>query len=295
MNATVTIAALQMSPVTDHAANLADALAMVRAAAAQGATIICLPELFLGHYFCQWEDAGEFARAEAVPGPTTDAFAALAHELDVALLVSVFERRAAGLFHNTLAVIDGQRGYVGKYRKMHIPDDPAYYEKFYFTPGDLGYRAFDVAGARVGTLVCWDQWFPEAARLTALRGAQIVFYPTAIGWHPHEKDTHGAAQWQAWQTIQRAHAVANGCYVVAVNRAGFEAAPDGGAGIEFWGQSFVVGPDGQVVAQASEGTTQTLVVTLDLNAIDAAREGWPFLRDRRVDSYADLTQRYLDD
>ncbi|MFK8015742.1 MAG: carbon-nitrogen hydrolase [Gammaproteobacteria bacterium] len=295
MNTHVTIAAVQLSPVVDRDANLAHALERVRAAAESGATIICLPELFLGHYFCQSEDAREFDRAEAVPGPTTESFEALAKELDVAILVSLFERRAAGLFHNTLAVIDGQRGYVGKYRKMHIPDDPAYYEKFYFAPGDLGFMAFDVAGARVGTLICWDQWFPEAARLTALRGAQILFYPTAIGWHPGEKATLGAAQFAAWQTMQTSHAVANGCFVVAVNRAGFEPALDGGDGIEFWGQSFVAAPDGQILAQAAQGDEQTLIVSLDLQDIDAAREGWPFLRDRRIDSYAQLDQRYLDD
>ncbi|MFK7886905.1 MAG: carbon-nitrogen hydrolase [Gammaproteobacteria bacterium] len=291
---TLTIAAVQMTPSDDADANLQRAIERVRAAAADGAQVICLPELFLGHYFCQTADAREFARAESVPGPTTDALSVVARELDVALLVSVFERRAAGLYHNTLAVIDGARGYVGRYRKMHIPDDPGYGEKFYFTPGDLGFQAFDLQGASIGTLICWDQWFPEAARLTVLRGAQVLFYPTAIGWHPEEKSTHGAAQLAAWQTVQRAHAISNGCFVVAVNRAGFEAAPGEQRGIEFWGHSFVAGPDGQVLAQADASTEQTLLVTLDLGHIGELRDGWPFLRDRRIDAYGELDQRYID-
>jgi len=293
--ASVNVAAVQMSPSDDRDANLARAIECVRDAAGRGADIVCLPELFLGHYFCQSEDAVHFARAEPVPGPSTDAFVAVAKELKVAILVSLFERRAAGLYHNTLAVIDGARGYVGKYRKMHIPDDPAYYEKFYFTPGDLGFRTFDLAGTSAGTLVCWDQWFPEAARLTALRGAQILFYPTAIGWHPQEKDALGAAQHGAWETIQRSHAIANGCFVVAVNRAGFEPGPGTGAGIEFWGQSFIVGPDGQIIARAPAAGEAILLAELDLDDIARAREGWPFLRDRRIDAYADLERRYLDD
>ncbi len=292
---TVTIAAIQTQPCDDAAMSLRHAVERVREAAANGAQVICLPELFLGHYFCQHEDAAEFDRAEAVPGPTTDVFVALAKELDVAILVSLFEQRAAGLYHNTLAVIDGPRGYAGKYRKMHIPDDPAYYEKFYFTPGDLGFKSFALPAAHVGTLVCWDQWYPEAARLTALRGAQILFYPTAIGWHPAEKNEFGEAQHQAWETMQRSHAIANGCFVVAVNRAGHEPSPMGGDGIEFWGQSFVVGPDGSVLARASVADAQTLIVTLDLADIARARHGWPFLRDRRIDAYRPLEQRYLDD
>ena len=292
----VTVAALQMSPSDDAAANLARADALCRDAARKGASLLVLPELFLGRYFCQVPDVNEFARAEPVPGPTTGAFEALASELSVTIIVSLFERRAAGLYHNTLAVIDGKRGLVGTYRKMHIPDDPGFGEKFYFTPGDQGFRAFDVAGLRLGTLVCWDQWFPEAARLTALRGAELLVYPTAIGWHPHEKNALGAAQHDAWQTVQRSHAIANGCFVMAVNRAGLETVPGAdSAGIEFWGQSFIAGPDGQVIAQAGESDEQVLVATLDLDHIRDMREGWPFLRDRRIDAYDALKRRYIDD
>lgn len=289
------VAALQTSPSDDAAANLDHALARCRAAAAQGARLIVLPELFLGHYFCQRPDAAEFARAQPIPGPATEAFARLAVDLDVAVIVSLFEARAPGLYHNTIAVVDGSRGIVGTYRKMHIPDDPGYGEKFYFTPGDQGFRAFDVADARIGTLICWDQWFPEAARLTALAGAEVLVYPTAIGWHPHEKDKLGAAQHDAWRTVQRSHAIANGCFVVAVNRAGFEAAPDGDSGIEFWGQSFIAGPDGQVIAEADSDGEALLVATLNLDHVREMREGWPFLRDRRIDAYGNITRRFIDD
>jgi N-carbamoylputrescine amidase len=273
--------------------NLAKAFEGVRDAAAQGATVVCLPELFRSRYFCQDEDARRFDLAEAVPGPSSEACAALAAELDIAIVASLFERRAAGLFHNTAAVLDGSRGYVGKYRKMHIPDDPRYYEKFYFTPGDLGFKVFATPQATLGVLVCWDQWYPEAARLTALQGAQLLLYPTAIGWHPEEKAALGARQHAAWETMQRSHAIANGCFVVAVNRVGFEPAPDGSGGIEFWGQSFVAAPDGRILIKAPADAEAVLVEEIDLAEIDAARVGWPFFRDRRIDAYADLTQRYL--
>jgi N-carbamoylputrescine amidase len=218
----------------------------------------------------------------------------LAGELDVVIVASLFERRTAGLFHNTAAVIDGKSGYAGKYRKMHIPDDPRYYEKFYFAPGDLGFKSFSTDAGDLGVLICWDQWYPEAARLTALKGAQLLLYPTAIGWHPEEKTSHGTAQQEAWETVQRSHAIANGCYVVAVNRVGFEPAPGDNGGIEFWGGSFVVAPDGRMLARAPSDTEAVLTVPLDLGAIDAVRIGWPFFRDRRIDAYSGLTRRFLD-
>ncbi|HSG66657.1 MAG TPA: carbon-nitrogen hydrolase [Gammaproteobacteria bacterium] len=289
------VAGLVQMAMTDSAErNLAHALEMTREASASGATLICLPELFASRYFCQIEDAAYFELAEPIPGPSTDALAALATELDVVIVASLFERRAAGLFHNTTAVIDGKSGYIGKYRKMHIPDDPRYYEKFYFAPGDLGFRSFATRAGDLGVLICWDQWYPEAARLTALQGAEILLYPTAIGWHPEEKDSHGAAQREAWETVQRSHAIANGCYVVAVNRVGFEPTPGGDGGIEFWGSSFVAGPDGRVLARAPADAEAVLAVPLDLAAIDATRVGWPFFRDRRVDAYGGLGQRFLD-
>jgi N-carbamoylputrescine amidase len=285
---------VQMRMGTEPAANLARAVAGVREAAAQGATLVCLPELFRSRYFCQSEDAAFFELAEAVPGPSTESLAALARELGVTLVASLFERRAPGLFHNTAAVIDARAGYLGKYRKMHIPDDPRYYEKYYFTPGDLGFRAWDTAAGRIGVLVCWDQWYPEAARLTALQGADILFYPTAIGWHPEEKDGVGAAQHDAWQTAQRAHAIANGCYVVAVNRTGFEPDPASSGGIEFWGQSFVAAPDGRVLARAPSDDEAVLVVDLDRANVQRQRLGWPFFRDRRIDAYGDIVRRFID-
>lgn len=288
---------VQMRCADDPADNLMRALARTREAAQQGAAVICLPELFLTPYFCKTEAYEPFDLAEPVPGPTTQAFEALADELDVAIVVSLFEKRAAGLYHNTAAVVDGAQGYVGKYRKMHIPDDPRYYEKFYFTPGDLGFRAFDTTKGTLGVLVCWDQWYPEAARLTALRGAQILFYPTAIGWHREEKEALGASQHSAWEVSQRAHAVANGCFVVAVNRVGFEPTPGATAsddGIEFWGQSFVAAPDGSVIARAPVDEEAVLTVALDLGQIETTRRGWPFFRDRRVDAYANLSARFID-
>ena len=290
----VAIGLVQMQCSEDVDANTDKAVTMTREAAAQGAQVICLPELFRSRYFCQSEDAGCFDLAEPVPGPTTDRFAALAAELDVAIIVSLFERRAPGLYHNTTAVVDRKRGYIGKYRKMHIPDDPRYYEKYYFTPGDLGFRTFDTEQAQLGVLICWDQWYPEAARLTALRGAEILFYPTAIGWHPEEKDQVGQDQHAAWETMQRSHAIANGCFVVAVNRTGFEPDPAGDGGIEFWGQSFVAAPDGRIVSRAPADQECVLVVEARLGEMADSRHGWPFFRDRRVDAYSDIMQRYLD-
>jgi N-carbamoylputrescine amidase len=286
---------VQMSMSDEPEENTAKAEAMVRDAAAQGAELICLPELFRSRYFCQTEDYRRFDLAEPIPGPTTERFATLAAELDVAIVLSLFEARAPGLYHNTAALVDGEHGYVGKYRKMHIPDDPRYYEKFYFTPGDLGFKVYPARTVRLGLLVCWDQWYPEAARLTALMGAQVLVYPTAIGWHPEEQRAVGPAQHGAWETIQRSHAIANGCFVVAANRTGFEPDPSGNGGIQFWGQSFVVGPDGVVLARAGQDEETVLMVELDFARIAAQRQGWPFLRDRRIDSYAPLERRYLDD
>jgi len=292
--APVVVSLVQMTMADEVARNVEHAIDLVRQAAASGATLVCLPELFGSRYFCQVEDAANFDLAESVPGSTTETLTALAAELDIVIIASLFERRAAGLFHNTTAVIDGKRGYLGKYRKMHIPDDPRYYEKFYFTPGDLGFKSFATSAGELGVLICWDQWYPEAARLTALKGAQILIYPTAIGWHPEEKTELGQAQHAAWETIQRSHAIANGCYVVAVNRVGFESQPGGDGGIEFWGGSFVAGPDGQVLARAPSDTEAVLSVPLDLTAIEEMRVGWPFFRDRRIDAYAGLSERYLD-
>ncbi len=294
-NRHVTVGIVQMQCSDDPGANTSKALEMTLEAAGKGAQVICLPELFRSRYFCQSEDDANYALAEPVPGPTTEAFAALARDHDVAVIVSLFEKRAPGLYHNTTALIDGVRGYAGKYRKMHIPDDPRYYEKYYFTPGDLGFRNFTTDKAELGVLICWDQWYPEAARLTALQGSEILFYPTAIGWHPEEKAAVGLAQHQAWQTMQRSHAIANGCYVAAVNRTGFEPDPTGVGGIEFWGQSFIAAPDGTLVCEAPGGEECVLVAELDLSALARQRHGWPFFRDRRIDAYEPLTRRFLND
>jgi N-carbamoylputrescine amidase len=299
MTAPLQIGLVQLSMTTDRADNLARAEAHVREAARQGATVVCLPELFLSRYFCQTEDADLFELAEAVPGPTTEALEPLAAELDVVIVASLFERRARGLYHNTAAVLDGTAGYLGKYRKMHIPDDPLFYEKYYFAPGDLGFKNWETSKGQLGVLVCWDQWYPEAARLTALQGSEVLFYPTAIGWHPGEKAEYGEAQRDAWITAQRAHAVSNGVYVVAVNRTGFEPTDEAdaeaeahGRGLQFWGSSFVAAPDGRILAQMDETAEGVLVVEAPLGQIDAIRHGWPFLRDRRTDAYGDLTSRY---
>jgi N-carbamoylputrescine amidase len=286
---------VQMAMGEEPAPNLAKAVAGVRDAAKRGAQLVVLPELFRSRYFCQSEDAKQFALAEAIPGPSTETLGALATELKITLVASLFEKRAAGLFHNTAAVLDAERGYLGKYRKMHIPDDPRYYEKYYFTPGDLGFKVFDTKRLKVGVLVCWDQWYPEAARLTAMQGAEILVYPTAIGWHPEEKAQYGERQHGAWETIQRSHAIANGCFVVAVNRTGFEPDPRGQGGIEFWGQSFIAGPDGRVLARAPVDREAVLVEEIDLGEIDASRAGWPFFRDRRIDAYTNITQRFGND
>jgi len=289
------IGVVQMAMSDDASDNDARAERLVRQAASEGAELICLPELFRSRYLCQSEDYQRFALAEAVPGPSTERFAALARELDVAIVLSLFEERAPGLYHNTSALVDGAAGYVGKYRKMHIPDDPGYYEKFYFTPGDLGFKVYPARRIRLGMLVCWDQWYPEAARLTALMGAQMLVYPTAIGWHPEERSELGAAQHDAWETVQRSHAIANGCFVIAVNRSGFEPDPSGRGGIQFWGQSFVAAPDGTVMARAPEDGEAVLTVELDFGRIAGQRQGWPFLRDRRIDAYAPLQRRFIDE
>ncbi len=291
---TVKAGLVQMQCSDNPDENLDKALALTNEAIGNGAKVVCLPELFRSRYFCQSEDDTRYTLAEPVPGPGTEAFTALAREHDVAIVLSLFERRAPGLYHNTAAVIDGARGYIGKYRKMHIPDDPRYYEKYYFTPGDLGFKSFETDKAVLGVLVCWDQWYPEAARLTALMGAEILFYPTAIGWHPEEKDAVGEAQHEAWETMQRSHAIANGCYVIAVNRFGFEPEPSGPGGIEFWGQSFIVAPDGSIVARAPADSECVLVEELDLSLLAKLRHGWPFLRDRRIDAYGPLTRRFID-
>jgi N-carbamoylputrescine amidase len=275
-------------------ANMGRAAEGVREAARQGAKLVCLPELFRSRYFCQVENADNFSLAEPVPGPSTAKLGDLAHELRITLVASLFERRAAGLYHNTAAVLDEPGGFVGMYRKMHIPDDPRYYEKYYFTPGDLGFKSFSTTAGRIGVLVCWDQWYPEAARLTALSGAEVLLYPTAIGWHLEEKDKLGARQHSAWETIQRSHAVANACFVVSVNRVGFEPDPSGNGGIEFWGQSFVAGPSGELLAKAPANEEAVLVCDLDLGQIDATRVHWPFLRDRRIDAYGDITRRFIE-
>jgi N-carbamoylputrescine amidase len=292
---TVTLGLVQMRCSTDPRDNLERAVARVREAAKAGAQVVCLPELFRSQYFCQTEDHGNFDLAEPIPGPSTEALGRAAKEVGVVVVGSLFERRAAGVYHNTAVVFDADGSTRGLYRKMHIPDDPAYYEKFYFTPGDLGFRAFDTAAGRIGTLVCWDQWYPEGARLTALAGADVLFYPTAIGWHPAEKAEHGAAQASAWQTIQRAHAIANGVYVAAVNRVGLEKPSSGdGAGIEFWGGSFVADPFGVVLKEASRTDEEIVIVTCDRRHQETVRQHWPFLRDRRIDAYGDLTRRFID-
>jgi N-carbamoylputrescine amidase len=291
--ATVTLGLLQHACAPSPAANLRKALALAERAARQGANIICTQELFRSQYFCQAEKHEYFDLAETIPGPTTKAWQALAKKLGVVVIASLFERRAAGLYHNTAVIIDADGALLGRYRKMHIPDDPLYYEKFYFTPGDTGFRAWPTRFGRLGVLICWDQWYPEAARLTAMQGAEILFYPTAIGWHPAEKKPHGENQHGAWETVQRAHAVANGCYVAAVNRIGLER-PEGGAGLEFWGQSFVAGTNGQLLAKASVDREEVLLVPVDLGQVEATRTHWPFLRDRRIDAYGDLTRRFSD-
>ncbi len=291
----VKLAVVQMKCAPDPEANLRRAADAIRGAAERGAAAVCLPELFRTQYFCQREDAALFDLAEPVPGPTTEALAELARECGVVIIAPVFERRSPGVYHNSAAVLDATGRLAGLYRKMHIPDDPAYYEKFYFTPGDLGFRAFDTRAGRIAPLICWDQWYPEAARLAALRGAEVLFYPTAIGWHPHEKSEHGAAQLDAWRTIQRAHAIASGVYVAVANRTGLEKSNDSGAGIEFWGSSFIADPFGVILAQASTDREEVLIAEMDPARLEDVRRNWPFLRDRRVDAYGGISHRLLDD
>ena len=299
---TCTVGLVQMTAERDRKANLEKAIGHIREASKRGARIICLQEIFTSPYFCQEENHAWFDRAEQIPGPTTGELARAAKECGVVLIGPVFERRAAGVYHNSAVVIDADGAILGRYRKMHIPDDPLYYEKFYFTPGDLGFQSFQTRFGSIGVLICWDQWYPEAARLTALRGAEIIFYPTAIGWHPSEKMDSGDSQFQAWRTIQQSHAIANGVFVAAVNRVGLErtlegsgSKPAGYEGIEFWGGSFVSDPSGQIIGQAARDREELLIVECDLGLIEQQRQHWPFLRDRRVDAYEGIGQRLLDE
>jgi N-carbamoylputrescine amidase len=290
---------VQMSATSDPEKNLQHAMDRVREAARLGAQIVCLPELFQTQYFCQREDTALFDLAEPIPGPTTQKLSELAKQLKIVLIASLFEKRALGVYHNTAVTFDADGTQSSVYRKMHIPDDPLYYEKYYFTPGDLGFKAVDTNVGRVGTLVCWDQWYPEGARITALQGAHLLFYPTAIGWHPAEKAEFGNAQYDAWRTIQRSHAIANGVYVAVVNRVGMEHGDirgnkASGAGLEFWGGSFLCDPFGRVIAEASHDKEEILVGEIDLKALEDIRRNWPFLRDRRIDGYGGITSRLID-
>jgi N-carbamoylputrescine amidase len=287
----VKIGLVQMSCSGDKAGNIEKAIGKVKEAAAKGAQIICLQELFSSLYFCDVEDYEHFKLAETIPGPTTAIFEKIAADLKVVLIISLFEKRAQGIYHNTTAVLDADGSYLGKYRKMHIPDDPAYYEKFYFTPGDLGYKLFKTAYGNIGVLICWDQWYPEAARITALMGAEILFYPTAIGWATSQDEATNIEQYGAWQTIQRSHAVANGIHVVSVNRVGLE---QNGA-MKFWGGSFIANPLGTVIYQASHDKEEVVVQEIDPSKTDSYRTHWPFMRDRRIDSYQPITKRFIDD
>jgi N-carbamoylputrescine amidase len=284
---------MAVSPRADE--NLARGTAMIREAAGRGANLVLLPELFLAQYFCQREDVALFDLAEPIPGPTTAALGSLALALNIVIVAPLFERLAAGVYYNSAAIIDSNGSIAGLYRKMHIPDDPAYYEKFYFTPGDLGFKAIPTSAGRVGTLICWDQWFPEGARLTAMDGADMLLYPTAIGWHPHEKEMFGAAQRDAWRTVQRGHAVANGIYVAAANRVGHEIPSVGGPGIQFWGSSFIADPQGVILAEASTDKEEILLAEIDPLRTEDVRRNWPFFRDRRIDAYQGITRRFLHD
>lgn len=291
MNKKVKIGTVQMSCTQSPQENLEKAVARIREAAAKGAQVVCLQELFTSLYFCDVEDYENFKLAEAIPGPSTDVLSEVAKELGVVIIASLFEKRTEGLYHNTTAVLDADGKYLGKYRKMHIPDDPAYYEKFYFTPGDLGYKVFKTKFANIGILICWDQWYPEASRITALMGAEVLFYPTAIGWATSQDEATNVEQYGAWQTIQRSHAVANGLHVVSVNRVGFE---QNGA-MKFWGGSFIANPLGSILYQASHDKEEVNVLELDLKKTDSVRTHWPFLRDRRIDSYQPITKRFIDE
>ena len=286
----VKVGLVQMSCSGDAKSNMEKAIAGIKDAAAKGANIVCLQELFTSLYFCDVEDYENFKLAEPVPGPSTDILSAVAKEAGVVLIASLFEKRAQGLYHNTTAVLDADGSYLGKYRKMHIPDDPAYFEKFYFTPGDLGYKMFETKYGKIGVLICWDQWYPEASRLTALMGAEILFYPTAIGWATSQDEATNTEQYNAWQTIQRSHAVANGVHVVSVNRVGLE---QNGA-MKFWGGSFVANPFGSLIVKATHDQEEVIVTELDLSKTDSYRTHWPFLRDRRIDSYGDIVKRFID-
>jgi len=291
----VKLGLVQTSAAAHPDVNLKQTLALAERAAKAGAKIICTQELFRSQYFCQSEDHKNFRLAEKIPGPTTDAFCRLAKKHKVVIIASLFEKRASGIYHNTAVIIDADGSLLGSYRKMHIPDDPLFYEKFYFTLGDLGFKAWQTKYAKIGVLICWDQWYPEAARLTAMQGAEILFYPTAIGWHPGEKKKYGLKQHSAWETIQRSHAIANGCYVAVANRIGHEILDGvGGDGIEFWGQSFVAGTSGEIIAKAGSAKAEILIVPVDLANVDTTRTHWPFLRDRRIDAYGNLTQRFVD-
>ena len=291
----VKLGLVQTSAAAHPDVNLKQTLALAERAAKAGAKIICTQELFRSQYFCQSEAHENFKLAEKIPGPTTDAFCKLAKRLKVVIIASLFEKRASGVYHNTAAIIDADGSLLGIYRKMHIPDDPLYYEKFYFTPGDLGFKSWQTKHAKIGVLICWDQWYPEAARLTAMQGAEILFFPTAIGWHPGEKKKYGTNQHDAWETIQRSHAIANGCYVAVANRIGHEILDSvGGDGIEFWGQSFVAGTSGEIIAKAGSAKEEILIVPVDLANVDTMRTHWPFLRDRRIDAYGNLTKRFVD-
>jgi N-carbamoylputrescine amidase len=289
------IGIVQIAMSANSKENEKNAIAHIQKAVKQGAQIVCLPELFRTHYFCQREDTAFFDLAEAIPGPTTKRFSAIAKKHKIALIIPVFERRAAGIYYNSAAILDADGSLLGVYRKMHIPDDPAYYEKFYFAPGDLGFKSFDTKHGRIGTLICWDQWYPEAARLTSLLGAAVLFYPTAIGWHPAEKAAHGTAQRNSWQTVQRGHAVANGVYVATANRIGLEKPALDAAGIEFWGSSFIADPQGMLLAEASADKEEVLLADIDLVHQEEVRRNWPFLRDRRIDAFGGITERFLAD
>jgi N-carbamoylputrescine amidase len=289
-----TIGLIQMSMASDTGENLRRAIGFVEEAARMGAQIICLPELFCSPYFCQREDIALFDLAEQIPGPTTDLLRFIAEKRNVVIIAPLFEKRAIGLYHNSAAIIDADGTLRGLYRKMHIPDDPSFYEKFYFTPGDKGFQVFRTKYGHIGALICWDQWYPEGARLTSLLGAEILFYPTAIGWLPHEKAQYGARQRDAWQTVQRGHAIANGVYVAAVNRVGLEKPSADAAGLEFWGSSFIADPQGVILAQASLDKEEILMAEIDLAHMEEIRRNWPFLRDRRIDAYGGITERFLD-
>ena len=289
----VTVGLIQAKAHKETSENLSSTLTKAEQAAKDGAQIICTQELFLTEYFCQCEDHSKFELAEPIPGPTTMAFQQLAKRYKVVLIVSIFEKRGSGVYHNSAAIINTDGSLLGVYRKMHIPDDPLYYEKFYFTPGDLGFKSWETPFGKIGVLICWDQWYPEAARLTAMQGAEIIFYPTAIGWHPSEKNKYGKRQHNSWETIQRSHAIANGCYVASVNRVGHEAT-NNADGIDFWGQSFIADTSGELIKKAALDET-TLICDLDLSKVDTTRTHWPFLRDRRIDAYSDITKRLLDE